>query len=277
MSEIDQKQYCHFLLDLMAKEGEIAPARSRIAYVATLAAMRERVYDLRRKKSNDLQEIMSGLPHLRMEDGWELRNRMVGDGLGLGRFSSFYAHSVSSSSLRIARRRKGMELEDDESLDVLKPGAETNLFKHIQLDGTKESFWEAFLLRFASSQFHLWWHANYSRKWIVTSAQTFKQEIMKCEQVNKKDVYRQFAKWCESVRESKLRKALRNFRPIPNGERERLLPKVSLTEDGAVVNCAWFSPFEGLCLMQLKCKRDPFAIVESTRCGGFMYNCGVRY
>jgi len=56
-----------------------------------------------------------------------------------------------------------------------------------------------------------------------------------------------------------------------------LTPDVVVQGDCAVVTFAYFSPFGGLKALRVVCRQSPFVIVGSSRNGGFMYNCGMRY
>lgn len=252
----------------LARFAEREAARRRNSpYLASLRAVRQCISDLKENRESDPHIIMKALPHLHMDDGWKLAISVNGD--RYFSFSVFYAspaqilNTVGSEPSDSAKAQSA-ELEDIGLVGIL-PDVKTNLFKHVHLDGTKESFWEAVLLDFVSSQYHLGWHANYKRKRIVTSVETFSDEIGPMFEINKDEVNGLLQKWAGEDNT-----IWRN---------SRLLPEVILKLKGnyACVSYGYFSPFAGLCLMRACCTREPFAIVESQRRGGFSYDCGITY
>jgi len=253
-----------FLRYAKSDDAMNAPERMQNPYLASLTTLRKAMGDLRQKRTNDMNIIMEALPHLHMDDGWKLAVRIDGD--CYFQFSRFYAHNPIGKAKQIAGAIVGVEFEDDEPGEfdpILDPHTETNLFRHIRLDGSKEGYWEALLLRFASEQFFLGWHANYNVKRIITSVETFPSEIEGLKQVNSEKVYGLLDQWSGGSRLKWCNKMLS--------------PDVLIQGDCAVVTFAYFSPFCGLRALRVVCKQSPFAIVELSHNGGFHYNCGITY
>lgn len=267
MDTIDQTERFKGILIRQA-ESEIAmaaPERLRNPCLASLTALQNSISALKGKGANDPNIIMESLPHLRMESGWRLAIRINGD--SFAQFSTFYAHNPLRGLKKVAGAFVGVDVEDDESVGLenvlLNPCAETNLFKHVRLDGSAESFWEAALLKFASSQYYLGWHANYTQKRIVTSVETFPSEISGMSEINEQEVYGLLDKWVDYYSLQRCN--------------EMLMPKAILKDEGAEVSFAFFTPFGGLGVFRMGCKRDPFSIVDNSRISGFHYHCGMMY
>lgn len=248
---------------LMEREAQI--------YLETLAAVRKCISDLHEGRAKDPHVIMSVLPHLHMENGWKLAVMTKGDNC-FG-FSKFYAFRVQhqnalTKSWEVCKRLfwKGGDVEKDE-LEQSGMEWETNLFNRVHLDGSKESYWEAVLLMFASTQYRLFWHANYMKKRIVTSLETFWDELGQMTEVKEGEVRKLLEEWSGSERSSQRRGVCNRL----------LLPKVILEDENAGVSFAYFTPFGGLCLVQIRCQGNPFKIIDTCSSGGFYYHCGITY
>lgn len=140
--------------------------------------------------------IMDVLPHIRLVGACTLDYKVKGDALG--------AHG-----------------------DFMMREGDMMLPLSLALDGTAESAWECVLLRIASEQFFLGWHAGYDRYQIVTDIRKFDEEV--------DAPFAGARAWMMIAEEGRKRMMANDF-----------APSVSVSEGFARVTYYIFSAFKGL-------------------------------
>ena len=129
----------------------------------------------------------------------------------------------------------------------------------VMLDGTPESAWERVLLKEASEQFYLAWHANYGRHRIVSDVRKFDEEI---------DIaFTGEGAWHEIGESGRSRMMKNDF-----------APKVDLVGNQATVTYYAFSAFGGLLKLTDHVDMASGKILDKTEKEQIVeYNCGVCY
>ena len=172
--------------------------------------------------------LLRPLAHIKLEEHECLDCRVRGDSIGA--FGEF-----------VLRTRDGV-----------KPLA-------VMLDGTPESAWERVLLKEASEQFYLAWHANYGRHRIVSDVRKFDEEI---------DIaFTGEGAWHEIGEAGRSRMMKNDF-----------APKVDLVGNQATVTYYAFSAFGGLQKLIDHVDMASGKILDKTEKEQIVeYNCGVCY
>lgn len=180
------------------------------------------------QEKDALMPLLRPLAHIKLEEHECLDCRVRGDSIGA--FGEFVLRTT----------------------DGVKPLA-------VMLDGTPESAWERVLLKEASEQFYLAWHANYGRHRIVSDVRKFDEEI---------DIaFTGEGAWHE-IGESGRNRMMKND----------FAPKVDLVGNQATVTYYAFSAFGGLLKLTDYVDMASGKILDKTEKEQIVeYNCGVCY
>lgn len=180
------------------------------------------------QEKDALMPLLRPLAHIRLEEHEYLDCRVRGDSIGA--FGEFVLWTG----------------------DKVKPLA-------VMLDGTPESAWERVLLKEASEQFYLAWHANYGRHRIVSDVRKFDEEI---------DIaFTGEGAWHEIGESGRSRMMKNDF-----------APKIDLVGNQATVTYYAFSAFGGLLKLTDYVDMASGKILDKTEKEQIVeYNCGVCY
>lgn len=141
---------------------------------------------------------------------------------------------------------------------VLRTGNEVKTLA-VMLDGTPESAWERVLLKEASEQFYLAWHAGYGEHRIVSDVRRFEEEI--------NISFAGDSAWC-GIGVSGRKRMMRND----------FAPTVVLANNQATVTYYVFSAFHGLLKMTERVDMVSGEILGETQVEQIVkYYCGVCY
>ena len=180
------------------------------------------------QEKDALMPLLRPLAHIRLEEHECLVCRVRGDSIGA--FGEF-----------VLRTRDGV-----------KPLA-------VMLDGTPESAWERVLLKEASEQFYLAWHAGYGEHRIVSDVRRFEEEI--------NISFAGDRAWC-GMGESGRKRMMRND----------FAPTVVLANNQATVTYYVFSAFHGLLKKTERVDMVSGEILGETQVEQIVkYYCGVCY
>lgn len=139
------------------------------------------------KETIKIEKYFDLLPNISIEKGWKV--------------DYGYHKDQHGGSPRIFAYKKCYQTELNQN-KYLPPNKAENYLKHINLDGTKDSYLQYIILILLGNQFALYWHSNYNDKEIIFTKNAI-EKILK-----RKDDYFRF--------EEKFKDIARNINPEPN-------------------------------------------------------------
>jgi hypothetical protein len=210
---------------------------------------------MRTEDDFDFNAYFDVLTRLSVEPGWVIDYFYIYD--GMGGYPFVYARPADSAPYAsydeyvAAATAEGQDPEDTSNGD--------DYLDHIQVEDTREGYWEFTLLRVMGNQFYQFWHAGYNDDTIVCDAETLERILSAADSAFEGNM----------VPASLWRKA----------RKLDLTPTVRFPDDStAVVRFVSFSMWGGFTELRYTFSREfPHRLLDTQAVTLIEYDCGVQF
>ncbi len=205
----------------------------------------------------DPNQLLEPLTHLRIKPGYTLD--FVYSFTDLFGIPIIYAHKAHRPRFETIEEYRAQLGECDHNLNP----ASCEYTDFIEIDGTKEGYFEFVLLHMMGNQFYLYSHAEYYEMEVITSQARL--DVLSEEINSDQD---DFLKWGIPFTDRQKRR-IRQIDPVP---------RVVITDDEVTVRVIFFSRWGGFYEVTVTLAPDmPHTILNIDTKNLIMYDCGIMF